>query len=215
MAAAQQADPARGTTRQPSLVAGGERRRIERRLREAGIWCHPEVSVQYQRLAQRTVLRGVESGGATKEIGRYVTFCDESGGQLGWLQPIDSIGSNGRHAVVIATSLVSVEVFRARHTYEVLIARHSLAQKPGSARPQAEASVLFRGHEGHLPLDLTGSDKAMAGRILPEFFNKAGERIEIPGDFTSALKAVVLGASCLACVHQHYLTAPKSDDAGA
>ena len=53
--------------------------------------------------------------------------------------------------------------------------------------------MLFRGHEGHLPLDLTGSDKAMAGRILPEFFNKAGERIEIPGDFTSALKAAVLG----------------------
>jgi hypothetical protein len=193
-------------------VAGGERRRIERRLREAGIWCHPEVSVQYQRVAQRAVLRGVESGGATKEIGRYVTFCDESGGQLGWLQPIDSIAFNGRHAVVIAVSLVSVEVLRVRSTYEVLIARHSLAQKPGSARAHVEADVLFPGHEGHLPLDLTGSDKAMAGRILPEFFTKAGERIEIPVDFTSALKAAVLGAVCVGCTHQHYLMAPRSDD---
>ena len=214
MAVAQQADPARVVTRQPSLVVGGERRRIERRLREAGIWCHPEVSVEYQRLAQRAVLRGVESGGATKEIGRYVTFCDESGGQLGWLQPIDSIGSNGRHAVVIAAGLVSVEVFRVRHPYKVLIARHCLVQEPG-ARGHVEADVLFRGHEGHLPLDLTGSDKAMAGTILPEFFSKAGERIEVPGRFASALMAAVLGAVCVGCTHQHYLREPKSDDAGA
>jgi hypothetical protein len=208
MAIVQQADPARAAARQPSLLAGGERRRVERCLREAGIWCHPEVSVQYQRLAQRAVLRGVESGGATKEIGRYVTFCDESGGQLGWLQPIDSIGSNGRHAVVIAVSLVSVEVFRVRNTYEVLIARHSVAQGPG-ARAHVEADVQFRGHEGHLPLDLTGSNKAMAGRILPEFFNRAGERIEVPADFTSALMAAVLGGVCVGCTHQHYLSAPK------
>jgi hypothetical protein len=211
MAVGQQADAARVATPQRSLVDGGERRRIERRLREAGIWCHPEVSVQYQRLAQRAVLRGVESGGATKEIGRYVTFCDERGGQLGWLQPIDSIGSNGRHAVVIAMSMVSVEVFRVRNTYEILIARHSLVQAQGADRARVEATVLFRGHEGHLPLDLTGSDKAMAGQILPEFFNKPGERIEIPGDFTSALMAAVLGAVCIGCTHQHYLMAPKSN----
>src|SRR6202142_449509 len=147
-------------TRPPSLAARGERRRIERRLQEAGVLCQPEVSLQYQTLAKRAVLRGVESGGATKEIGRYVTFCDERGGQLGWLQPIDSIGSNGRHAVVIAESLVSVEVFRVRNTYGALIARHSLVQEAGAERAHVAASVLFRGHEGHLPLDLTGSDKA-------------------------------------------------------
>ena len=59
---------------QPSLAARGERRRIERRLQEVGVLCQPEVSLQYQTLAKRSVLRGVESGGATKEIGRYVTF---------------------------------------------------------------------------------------------------------------------------------------------
>jgi hypothetical protein len=57
-------------TRPPSLAARGERRRIERRLQEAGILCQPEVSLQYQTLAKRSVLRGVESGGAIKEIGR-------------------------------------------------------------------------------------------------------------------------------------------------
>ena len=48
-------------TRPPSLAARGERRRIERRLQEAGILCQPEVSLQYQTLAKRSVLRGVES----------------------------------------------------------------------------------------------------------------------------------------------------------
>jgi hypothetical protein len=189
--------------RQPSLAAGARRRRIEQRLHELGIWCQPEVSVQFQRLAQRAVLRGVESGGATKEMGRYVTFCDESGGHLGWLHPIDAMSSNGRHAVVIAQSLVSVEVLRVRSTYEVLIARHRLGEET-----RIEAEVLFRGREGHLPLDLTGSDKAMAGRILPEFFDRAGERIDVPGDFANALKAAVQGANCVFCAHQHYLKSP-------
>ena len=46
--------------RQPSLAVRGERRRMERRLQEAGIVCQPEVSIQYQTLAKRLVLRGVE-----------------------------------------------------------------------------------------------------------------------------------------------------------
>src|SRR2546428_8683007 len=115
-------------TRPASLAARGERRRIERRLQEAGILCQPEVSLQYQTLAKRSVLRGVESGGAIKEIGRYVTFCDERGERIAWLQPIDSVGVNGRHAVVIARGLVSVEVFRVRNTYDVLIAKYDVSQ---------------------------------------------------------------------------------------
>ena len=46
-----------------------------RRLREAGIYCTPEISLEFQRTSKRYVLRGRESGGATKQIGRYVTFC--------------------------------------------------------------------------------------------------------------------------------------------
>src|SRR3954465_11167986 len=82
--------------RPPSLVARGERRRIERRLQAAGILCQPEVSLQYQTLAKRSVLRGVESGGATKEIGRYVTFCDESGEPIAWLYTLSSVGAHAR-----------------------------------------------------------------------------------------------------------------------
>src|ERR1700694_1664178 len=87
---------------QPSLAARGQRRRIERRLQEVGVLCQPEVSLQYQTLAKRSVLRGVESGGAIKEIGRYVTFCDERGERIAWLQPIDSVRGDGRHAGVVA-----------------------------------------------------------------------------------------------------------------
>jgi hypothetical protein len=194
---------------QPRLAARGERRRIERRLQEAGVLCLPEVSPQYQTLAKRSVLRGVESGGAIKEIGRYVTFCDERGDRIPWLQPIDSVGVNGRHAVVIAPGLVSVEVFRVRNTYDVLIAKWDALQPPEGQRGRIEAKVLFRGRQGHLPLDLTGGEKGIAGQIVPEFFNKAGERVEIPPEFVGALKAAVRGANCLGCTHQHYLTAPK------
>ena len=193
----------------PGLLARGERRRIDRRLQEAGIQCQPEVSLQYQTLAKRSVLRGVESGGATKEVGRYVTFCDERGGRLSWLQPIDSVAVNGRHAVVIAPAFVSVEVFRVRNTYDVLVVRHDAVQAAEGRRGHMESKVLFRGRQGYLPSDLTGDEKNVAGQIVPEFFSKSGERIDVPPEFSAVLKAAVRGAACLNCTHQHYLTAPK------
>jgi hypothetical protein len=49
----------------------------------------------------------------------------------------------------------------------------------------------------------------MAGKILPEFFSKAGELIDVPAEFGEVLRAAVRGATCVACTHQHYLTAPK------
>jgi hypothetical protein len=70
--------------------------------------------------------------------------------------------------------------------------------------------VLFRGRQGHLPLDLTGDERGMAGQIVPEFFNRAGEHVEIPPEFVGVLKAAVRGAACVGCTHQHYLAAPKA-----
>ncbi len=131
--------------------------------------------MQYQTLAKRSVIRGVESGGATKAIGRYVTYCDETGDQMTWLQPIDSVAVNGRHAIVIAPSLVSVEVFRVRNTYDVLITTHDIAQSSEGRRPCRIESGL-RGREGHLPLDLTGEDMQAAGQIVPESSTRPGSR---------------------------------------
>ncbi len=69
-----------------------------KRLSAAGIFVRPEVSLEHQNLAKRYAIRGVESGGAVEEVGRYVTFGDENGEPVAWLQPIDSLAVNGVHA---------------------------------------------------------------------------------------------------------------------
>ena len=55
---------------------------------------------------------------------------------------------NGRHAVVIASGLVSVDVFRVRNTYDVLIAKYASSQPAEGQRGRVEARVLFRGRRG-------------------------------------------------------------------
>jgi hypothetical protein len=205
-------DKTQSVNRQPTLAVGPERRRMERKLQDAGVFCQPEVSIQYQTMAKRSVLRGVESGGSNRDIGRYVTFCEERGEPIPWLQPIDSVATNGRHSVVIATAFISVDVFRMRNTYDLLIAQHRVAEA-GGARGRIESKIIFRGRQGYLPLELTGTEKDMAGQIVPEFFNKAGERMEIPPAVVAVVKAAVRGANCIGCTHQHYVTAPKLADA--
>ncbi len=184
-------------------------RRIEKRLAAAGIYCRPEVSLHYQSLAKRYVLRGVESGGAAGDLGRFVTFCDEEGERLSWLMPLDSVAPNARHAAVVRESLVAVEVLRVKTTYEVLVVRYSLKVPEGRTRPRIHAELVFRGHDGHLPLNLTGSDKGLSGKIAPEFFTRAGERREVPPNYVEAIKAAVAGSNCLLCRHQHFVIAPK------
>ena len=44
---------------------------VLKRLRDAGIYCQPTVSVEHQNLAKKYVLRGVESGGAVADVGAY------------------------------------------------------------------------------------------------------------------------------------------------
>jgi hypothetical protein len=63
MQAARRADKTQSVNRQPSLAVGPARRRMERKLQDAGVFCQPGVSIQYQTIAKRSVLRGVESGG--------------------------------------------------------------------------------------------------------------------------------------------------------
>src|SRR5262249_10194013 len=98
------------------------------------------------------------------------------------------------------------------NTYDLLIARHQVIEA-GGGRGRIESKVIFRGRQGYLPLELTGAEKEMASQILPEFFNKAGERMEIPAALVAVVKAAVRGANCVGCTHQHYVTAPKLADA--
>ena len=57
-------------------------RRAVRRLAQVGIFAKPDVSLEHQHLARRYVIRGVESGGAIEEIGRYVSFAGDQGEPL-------------------------------------------------------------------------------------------------------------------------------------
>ena len=177
-------------------------------LLQAGIRCRPVVSLGYQNGARRYVVRGVESGGAVSELGYYVAFCDRDGQPLPWLQPVQSVGGNGPHAVVVAPSLVSVEMFRVAQTYELLIAAHE-PQAPGAGgTARLRSEVLFRGKQGHLSLELWGRDRAAAGQIAPEFFTRSGERNEIPSPFVAIVKAVSRGVTSIGCDQAQYAIAP-------
>jgi hypothetical protein len=85
---------------------------VLRALQKRGIYCTPGISLEHQHMAKRYVLRGVESGGAVSDMGRACAFVSPDGDPLPWLQLLDSIAVNGRHAIFLAESLVRVEMLR-------------------------------------------------------------------------------------------------------
>lgn len=185
-----------------------------RRLRERGIFAQPSVSLQYQQLANRYVVRGVESGGAAGDIGRYVTFAQEDGGSIECLCPVEAIGVNGVHSVVVAPVLVRLDILRKGRTYELLITRHAAGQSENSRRPPLETTPLFRGVHGRLELDLSGRDKAQAGTVLPTFYSLSGEEIAIPEQFRSGVRAGVKAVNCSGCCHGHYVRGTRKKEKG-
>ena len=189
-------------------------RRAIRRLINAGIYAEASVTLEHQNLAGRYVVRGVESGGANAEIGRYVTFADEQGGQLAFLHPLDSIGVNGVHALVVAPVLVRVEMFRAGRTYWLLISQHQPRAAQNGRRPSLESRVLFDGGDGYLDLELWKGDRKVAGSVLPRFYSRSGEETEIPEAFHTVVMATTDAVCCNNCTHSHYLV-PRTDDGAA
>ena len=189
-------------------------RQALRVLRERGIFAQSSVSLQHQQLANRYVVRGVESGGAAGDIGRYVTFAQEDGRPIEYLHPVEAIGVNGVHSVVVAPVLVRLDMLRKGRTYELLITRHAAGQADKGRRPPLETTVLFRGVHGRLELDLSGRDKAQAGAVLPTFYSLSGEEIAIPEQFRPAVCASVKAAQCSGCCHRHYVRGPRKKDEG-
>ena len=179
------------------------------RLRKAGIFCNPGITIEFQQSTKRHVLRGRESGGAVKEFGHYVTFCGDGGERLPWFVRPDSLTANGDHAIVIAPALVSIEAVRVEHTYELLIARHELRAEKQGQRPRISSRVVFRGWQGQLPLDLVEKDRSIAGKIAPEFFTRAGEPRQLPAQFVDGIHAVTAAVSCRQCSHSHFLVEPR------
>ena len=186
-----------------------------RALKERGIFVRAAVSLEHQHLAKRYVVRGVESGGAVGDIGRYVTFTQEDGQPIEWLHPVEAIGVNGLHAVVVAPVLVRVEMQRKGRTYELLITRHRPGTVSDGKRPPLETKVLFRGIHGRLELDLSGKDKSRSGSVVPTFYSLAGEVVTIPKRFQEVARAITAAVQCTGCSHCHFVRAPKEAETGA
>jgi hypothetical protein len=185
-------------------------RRVRRRLDEVGIRARPDVSLEHQHLANRYVVRGVESGGAVAEMGRYVIFAGENGEPLPYLQPIDTLGVNGAHAVVVAPVLVRIELFRAGRTYQLLITKHQPGPRENGRRPPLECTILFRGVNGFLDLEAWGRDRELAESLLPRFWSRSGESLALPTRFEAAVRAASGAVCCVGCSHAHYLAAPAT-----
>ncbi len=181
-----------------------------RRLDKLRIFAQSQVSLEHQHLARRYVVRGIESGGAVREIGRYVTFCGPDGEPLPYLHPIDAVRVNGIHAVVIAPILVRIELFRAGRTCQLLITRHEPGKAENGRRPPLVNSVVFRGVNGFLQSGEAGKASCLTGSIMPRFWSRSGEEREIPPIFAAAVQAATHGATCFGCSHTHFLAAPAA-----
>jgi hypothetical protein len=91
---------------------------------------------------------------------------------------------------VLAPAISTREIFPYEHTYELLISRHRIVESGEENRPMAASELVFRGWQGRLPVDLVTKDKALAGRIAPEFFDRAGEPRPLPAKFVKPIQAI-------------------------
>lgn len=185
-------------------------RRAIRKLRDRGIYAHSLLTVEHQELARRYVIRGLESGGSVGDVGRYVTFADEDGEPLEYLHPVETIAVNGLHAVVILSAMLRADMLRKGRTYELLITRHWLSLVADGEKPRLECEIVFRGIHGRLELDLSGKDKAEAGRVVPTFYSLAGEENMIQEKLLALVRAATRGVNCRGCSHIHYVRKPRS-----
>jgi hypothetical protein len=186
-------------------------RQALRVLKERGIYAHAPVSLEHQHLAKRYVVRGLESGGAAGDVGRYVTFTQVDGQPVEYLHPVEGIGVNGLHAVVVSPVLVRVEMLRKGHTYELFITQHRPGSTSDGKRPPLETKILFRGIHGRLDLDLAGKNRDHAGSVTPMFYSLAGEELAIPKRFQNVIRAITKAVNCEGCSHCHFARAPQED----
>ena len=178
---------------------------VVKRLRSVGIYCRAELSLEYQAQSNRYIVHGTESGGAIRETGRYVTFCGLEGEPLPQLHPIDSVLPNGLHAIVVVPTLIKVEMFRFKRSYQALLTRHFPSEIVHGRRPSLREEEVWRGVDGFLAADLLGKEKELAGTISPDFFSRSGEKLEIPSRFQAVLQAITLAVNCIECHHSHFL----------
>lgn len=185
-----------------------------KQLQQTGIYCEPSISIEHQHLARKYVIRGVESGGAIRQLGHYVGFVDANGQGLSLLQRIHTVGRNGLHAVLVAPQLVRLQMFRSEQTYELLITEHQLEVPAEGRRPAMRNRILFHGIQGTLALELWGNDIHFSGQVIPVFYSRSGEPLLIPGMFREAVCRITTAACCIGCRHCHLLQ-PESVERGS
>src|SRR5205823_6071261 len=115
----------------------------------------------------------------------------------------------GVHALVVAPSLVRVEMFRRGQTYDVLISRIVPRHESNGKRPALQSTTIFHAEEGYLPADLAKGGRDLKGSVMPAFYSRAGEPLAVPGQFESVIKAVTMAVRCFGCSHSHYVRAPE------
>lgn len=184
---------------------------VLRALEKRRIYCQPSVSIEHQHAAMRYVLRGTESGGAVSDMARYSAYVDIDGRPLPWLQPLDSLSGNGRHAIVISTQLVRIEMLRVGRTYELAISKHALASPEERRRPTLNSHLLFHGRQGTLAVELWKKDNvSLRGSVTPIFYSSAGEVRRFPEKFDEAIRKVTGALACLGCKHSHIAVPPQT-----
>ena len=174
-----------------------------KRLQRAGIYCSPAISIEFNQVARRYLIRSVESGGAVAQIGAYCGFLDESGALVGRLQSVSAVGVNGLHVAVLSPMLVRAQMFRAGTRYELLLSQHALVSVEGKGRPVLRNVVLFHGTHGILERELWGKDSRLRGLVAPVFYSKSGEQLAVPDRFHDAVLRLTIGACCTGCRHSH------------
>ena len=178
-------------------------------LQKRGIYCTPGVSLEHQHLARRYVLRGVESGGAVSDMGRACAFVAKDGSPLPWLQPVHSIAVNGRHAILLAESMVRIEMLRSERNWELAVTLHTLSRASDRERPQIVSKPLFRGRDGVLSVDiLKEENRGLRGKLAPVFYSRAGEVLPLPPPFEEAIRRTTAAVCCVGCKHTHVAVPP-------
>ena len=74
----------------------------------------------------------------------------------------------------------------------------------GRNRPELVSTLLFRGLDGVLPLDLWKEEhRVLRGKLTPIFYNRAGEVLHLPQRFEEAIRKVTAAVCCVGCKHSH------------
>jgi hypothetical protein len=201
-----------GLSREEMLALRGLRlpRLGMKRLRSAGIYCEPAISIEQERANQRYLLRGVESGGAIPKLGLYAGYSAIDGSPIEWLHRVDALAPNGTHAIVVAPQLARIQIFRVEFTYQLLITSHRLKTAEGKQRPALESAIIFHAAQGRLALELWRKDSKFIDLVEPVFYTRAGEVLPVPDPFQEIVRRVTCAVCCLGCKSPHLLEAPRA-----